>query len=110
MSLDINNPKHKVSIQDALRSGKDGEFWDIICQRIQASIEATEERILNDSGMALLKLEDYKHTMEVLRKQREDRLAILDIPEDLVKELDDPDFFKREEEEEVYATKEDFEK
>ena len=108
-NLDINNPKHKVSIQDALRAGKDGEFWAIICQRIQASIDATEEQILSGE-MIDLPSEEYKQVMEVLRRQRADRLDILDIPEDLVKELDDPDFFKREEEEEVYATKEDFEK
>lgn len=108
-NLDINNPDHKVKIQDALRGGG-GEFWEIISQKLKMTIEATEERILNNEEIINLPANEYKSLMELLRRQRQDRLDILDMPEDLVKELDSPDFFKREEEEEVYATKEDFEK
>ena len=107
-SLDINNPDHKDRIQDILRTGADGEFWKIISQQLQATIDSLEIQMYS-SEIASLPAEEYKLLTEVLKKQRQDRLDILDIPEDLVKELDSPDFFSSQREEEIYPTKEDFE-
>lgn len=107
-NLDLNNPEHRTAIQEVLRQGAKGEFWNLICQRINTSIDAIQSQ--RDSGeLENLVAEEYKIRSEVLRKQKVDRQDILAIPKDLVRELDNPEFFARNREEEVYLDKEDFE-
>jgi len=107
--LDLNNPENRKSIQEILRAGEKSDFWHIICQRIGSSIEAITSQLDSDEGTNLI-AEEYKIRHEVLRKQKVDLSDILTMPEDLVKDLDNPEFFARTREEEVYLDKEDFQK
>ena len=104
--LDLTNPQNSKSIQEILKAGANSEFWKILCQRLVDSIEAIQSQLDNNDGD--LPAEEYKIRHEVLRKQKIDRMDILSMPEDLVKELDNPEFFKQDREEDVYKTKEDF--
>lgn len=105
--LDLTNPENAKSIQEILRAGANSEFWKVICQRLQESIESIQTQLDSDAG-SIMAAEEYKITREILRKQKQDRLDILSLPEDLVKELENPEFFKQDREEEIYKTKEDF--
>ena len=107
--LDLNNPENKKSIQEILRTGAQSDFWHIICQRLGSSIEAISSQLDSDEGTNLI-AEEYKIRHEVLRKQKIDHKYILKMPEELMKELDNPEFFERKRDEDVYLEKEDFEK
>ena len=106
-NLDINNPEHAKSIQEILKQGAQSEFWKIICQRLQESIDSIQRQLDSPEG-ELLVAEEYKIRNEVLKKQKIDRNDILTMPEDLLRELDSPEFFVQEEQKDVYATREDF--
>lgn len=97
-NLDLNNPDHKKAIQEVLKQGADGQFWEIICQDLQETIDATQQ-VLDSGQFSDLEASEYKIKIEVLRQQKEDRLFILKLPENLVNDLDDPDFFARNREE-----------
>lgn len=104
--LDLNDPENKKSIQEILRAGANSDFWKIICQRLTGSIEAIQSQLDSDEGTNLI-AEEYKIRHEVLRKQKIDRKDILNMPEDLVKELDNPEFFERKRDEDVYLNPEE---
>jgi hypothetical protein len=106
-TLDIHNPEHKTAIQEVLRQGAASEFWSIMCQRIQESLDALQSQIDGDNSNLIAS--EYKILLEVLKKQKIDRLDILNMPADLTREMDNPEFFKQDREEEVYLEKEDFE-
>lgn len=106
--LNINDPEQKDYIQNILRQGKDSEFWKVICLRLKDSIEALQSQ-RDSSELENLISEEYKVRSEVMRKQKIDREDMLDMPKDLIRELDNPEFFARKREEEVYADAEDFE-
>lgn len=101
MKLDINNPEHRVQIQDVLRQGAEGEFWQVICQRLQEHIDSVQTQ-LDSSELENLPAAEYKTLNEVLKSKKRDRIGIIDMPEVLVRELDSPDFFERKRDEEVY--------
>jgi predicted flavoprotein YhiN len=100
-NLNIENPEHRDSIKEVLSQGIKSEFWKLICQRLQISIDSIQSQLDSDDRESLI-AEEYKIRTEVLRKQKIDRLDILTIPEDLVQELDNPDFFVKKRDEEVY--------
>lgn len=106
--LDIHNPDNRKAIQEVLKQGANSQFWQIISQRLQESIDALESQRDSDI-LENLVAEEYKIRAEVMRKQKIDRRDILTMPEDLVRELDNPDFFARKREEEVYKEPKDFE-
>jgi hypothetical protein len=100
-NLDLTNPEHRQACVETLKHGADGQFWKLICQRLQISIDAIQRQL--DAGIQG-NAEEYKIHTEVLRKQKVDRLDVLDLPQELVKELDNPEHFTRESEE-VYDEK-----
>jgi len=107
--LDINNPDHRKAVQDVLRVGAGSEFWKIICQRLQMAIDGVQAALDSDDFINLI-AEEYKIRTETLKKEKKNLVGIKDLPETMVKEMDKPEFFNREKEEEVYPEKEDFEK
>lgn len=107
--LDINNPEHKEAIQAILRQGVKGEFWKIISGKLEETVEALTSQ-MESSDFANLPAAEYKVSMEILKSQKRDRLDIISMPEDFVRELDNPEFFKQDRDKDVYPEKEDFEK
>ena len=107
--LDINNPDDKAAIQDILRHGANGDFWKIISQYLQATVDALESQI-NSDELLNEPANEYKIKDRILKNTKNDRKDLLELPETIVKDLDDPDFFERKRDEEVYAEAEDFEK
>ena len=108
-NLDLNNPDHKKAIQEVLRQGASSEFWRIICQRLQIHIDSLQSALDSDALMQLSG-DQYKSQVETMRNQKKDRQGIIDMPEVLTRELDDPEFFARKDDDEVYLDRTDFER
>lgn len=108
-NLDLTNPDHNKAIQEVLRQGMQGDFWMIIKQRLQQHVESVQ-RQLDSSELSALPADEYKTMTEKLKSEKLDRIGIMDMPEVILSELSNPDFFAREREEEVYDDAKDFEK
>jgi len=106
MSLELHNPDHKAEIQETLKQGIKSPFWQIVKKRLQEHIDSVQA-LLDSDHLKDKPAEQYKTETEVLKRQKSDRIGIIDMPEVLLAELDDPDFFERKEDE-IYSQAEDF--
>lgn len=88
--MNLKNPKDKKDIQETLRAGEKTEFWHIITQALEESIEHIENE-LNSEDMSALPAESYKITSEVLKSRRDNLRKLLDIPKTIIMYLDSPD-------------------
>jgi len=79
-NLDLKNPEHSKQIQDILRAGVNTEFWDIIKQRLESTIDSLQDQL--DSDMSGYVAEEYKIRNEVLKAKKLDRKDILELPRD----------------------------
>ena len=104
--LDINDPEQRENIKDILKQGMGSPFWTVIKQRLQEHIDSVQA-LLDSDNLKDKPAEEYKIQTETLKRQKHDRIGIIDMPEVLIAELDSPDFFGQEEEE-IYPDKEDF--
>lgn len=105
--LDLKNPEQRKAIQEVLRQGSQSQFWKLVCQRLREHIDSVQ-RQLDSSALASLPADEYKTLTEKLKSEKMDRIGIIDMPEVLVKEMDNPEFFGEDKEEEIYDTAEDF--
>lgn len=99
--LNLNNPEHAKEIQEILKQGSKGQFWDIVCQRLDEYLDNVQKHMENDK-MAGLIAEEYKIRMESLKAEKINMTHIKNLPELLANDLDNPEFFKQDIEEEVY--------
>lgn len=104
--IDIHNPEDSKRIQDILKHGAKGEFWDIIKQRLEWMLNNLQSHI-DFEDMSKTPADEYKIRMEVLKEGKSQLKALLDMPESIVKELGDPD--EEPEDNEVYETPEEVE-
>lgn len=98
--LDIHDPDQAKNIQEILKQGAQGEFWKILTQRLQEAIDGLQGQL--ESDMSGFVADEYKIRTEVIKKQLQDRKEIMTLPQDLANELDNPEFFVQDREEEVY--------
>lgn len=106
--LDINDPDQKNYIQDVLRQGAKTEFWQLIKQRLQLHITGVQNTLDSDAFENLI-AEEYKIRTETLKKEKNNMLGMMDLPEKMVNELEKPEFFNQDKEADVYPQAEDFE-
>ena len=106
--MDLKNPEQRKEIQNTLRQGMESEFWKIICQRLKEHLDSIQS-VLDSDNLLTKSAEEYKIQSEVFKRQKRDRQGFMDMPEVMIHELDDPDFFGKREEE-IYPVAEDFAK
>lgn len=104
--LDIKDPDQRENIKEILKQGMKSPFWQIICQRLQEHIDSVQA-LLDSDHLKDRPAEEYKIETEILKRQKHDRVGVIDMPEVLIYELDSPDFFGQKVEE-IYPDKEDF--
>jgi len=87
--MKIDNPSDSLAIQGILKDGKDKEFWKILKNALQDSINASSER-RNSDELAELPAEQYKIENEIMKKEIELMEYLQRLPESLIKYLESP--------------------
>lgn len=86
----LNNPKDKESIQENLRQGEATEFWQLILQGIDDSIEYLQN-LRDGEDINDLPADEYKITAELLKAKIANMKKMKDFPQSLITYLDSPD-------------------
>src|SRR3990167_1452676 len=94
--MNYRDPNERENVKEILKQGIKSPFWEIICQRLQEHMDSVQ-RLLDSDHLKGKSAEEYKIETEVLRRQRHDRQGILDMPDIIVHELDNPEFMTKEE-------------
>jgi len=83
------DPKDKKSAQQLLRLGKNGEFWKILCQALDESIQHLQNEQDSDD-LKDLDSERYKLEAELLKAKRRFLKHLKNLPETLAAYLEEP--------------------
>ncbi|TRZ50990.1 MAG: hypothetical protein D4S01_05725 [Dehalococcoidia bacterium] len=89
--MEFSNPEQKKgSIIEALKALKDNTGWKVIVKALKLNINQAEARLHGD-----IKLEAGE-TIEYWQKIRNDRMKMLELPGDLIKENEERETFPPE--------------
>jgi hypothetical protein len=105
--MKLSNPKDKKNIQKTLRQGAATEFWQIILQALDESIQYLQNQ-QDSEEMRELSSEQYKVENEILKAKRANLKILKELPSTIMGWLENPD--QSEPEFDPYNKPEDFEK
>jgi len=88
--MKLDNPKDRESIQEVLRQGQQTEFWHILTQALDDSIEHIQSELDGD-GITGLAPDKYKVMAEILKGRKKDLKKLKELPEILIVYLENPD-------------------
>ena len=103
--MQLDDPKDSEAIQETLRSGQATDFWAVLKQVIEASIDSIKLQ-LDGEDIAELTPDKYKVMVEILKGRKKDLTKLLELPETLIMHLESPD--QSEINFDPYSTAEDF--
>lgn len=88
--IDLYNPENKENTIAKLRDGATSDFWEIIQSALAEILKDIQEQI-DGKEITQLTAEEYKVMMEILKGRKRDLLKLMELPNTLILDLEDPD-------------------
>lgn len=88
--MKLRNVEDRKNVQEVLRQGETTEFWALIKEFVQERVDNITQQMESEET-AQLPVAEYKTTMEILKGRRKDLVGLLDLPQELILQVEEPD-------------------